>query len=118
MLTFSKTLLLSSAVIITTLLTACSEPEAKEEDKEVVAFAVPVMVASIERKDISSNFHTTATLESRNEAEIITRVTGIIEEPPATFTPFSKCECTRCRWRRRQHRSAIRWLEHHLARHG
>ena len=38
------------------------------------------MVASIERKDISSNFHTTATLESRNEAEIITRVTGIIEE--------------------------------------
>lgn len=80
MLTFSKTLLLSSAVIITTLLTACSEPEAKEEDKEVVEFAVPVMVASIERKDISSNFHTTATLESRNEAEIITRVTGIIEE--------------------------------------
>jgi len=80
MLTFSKTLLLSSAVIITALLTACSEPEAKEEDKEVAEFAVPVMVASIERKDISSNFHTTATLESRNEAEIITRVTGIIEE--------------------------------------
>jgi len=37
-------------------------------------------VANIERKDVSSNFHTTATLESRNEAEIITRVTGIIEE--------------------------------------
>ena len=53
MLTFSKTLLLSSAVIITTLLTACSEPEAKEEVKEVVEFAVPVMVASIERKDLS-----------------------------------------------------------------
>jgi len=80
MLTFSKTLLLSSAVIITALLSACSEPEAKEEDKKVAEFAVPVMVANIERKDISSNFHTTATLESRNEAEIITRVTGIIEE--------------------------------------
>jgi len=80
MLTHSKTLLLSSAVIITALLSACSEPEAKEEDKKVAEFAVPVMVANIERKDISSNFHTTATLESRNEAEIITRVTGIIEE--------------------------------------
>jgi len=80
MLTHSKTLLLSSAMIITALLSACSEPEAKEEDKKVAEFAVPVMVANIERKDISSNFHTTATLESRNEAEIITRVTGIIEE--------------------------------------
>ena len=80
MLTFSKTLLLSSAVLTASILTACSEPEAKEEDKTVAEFAIPVMVASIERKDISSNFHTTATLESRNEAEIITRVTGIIEE--------------------------------------
>ncbi|WP_019026460.1 efflux RND transporter periplasmic adaptor subunit [Colwellia piezophila] len=79
MLTFSKKLLLSSALLAATFLTACSEPEAKEEDK-VAEFAIPVMVASIERKDISSNFHTTATLESRNEADIITRVTGIIEE--------------------------------------
>jgi len=78
--TFSKTLLLSSAMLVATFLTACSEPQAKEDDKEIAEFAIPVMVASIERKDISSNFHTTATLESRNEAEIITRVTGIIEE--------------------------------------
>jgi len=80
MLTFSKTILLSSAMVAASLLTACSEPEAKEDDKKVAEFAIPVMVASIERKDISSNFHTTATLESRNEADIITRVTGIIEE--------------------------------------
>jgi RND family efflux transporter MFP subunit len=85
MLTFSKTslskkLLLSSAMLVVAFLTACSEPEAKEDDKKVAEFAIPVMVASIERQDISSNFHTTATLESRNEAEIITRVTGIIEE--------------------------------------
>ena len=76
----SKKLLLSSMLLTTVFLTACSEPEAKEE-QEIAEFAIiPVMVASIERKDISSNFHTTATLESRNEAEIITRVTGIIEE--------------------------------------
>ncbi|PKI14052.1 efflux RND transporter periplasmic adaptor subunit [Colwellia sp. 12G3] len=80
MLTFSKTLLLSSAIVAAAFLTACSEPEAKEEDKKVAEFAIPVMVANIERKDVSSNFHTTATLESRNEADIITRVTGIIEE--------------------------------------
>ncbi|KGJ93348.1 efflux RND transporter periplasmic adaptor subunit [Colwellia psychrerythraea] len=80
MFTFSKTLLLSTTILAAAFLTACSEPEAKEEDKEVAEFAIPVMVASIERKDISSNFHTTATLESRNEADIITRVTGIIEE--------------------------------------
>ena len=76
----SKKLLLSSMLLTTVFLTACSEPEAKEDKQEVAEFAIPVMVASIERKDISSNFHTTATLESRNEAEIITRVTGIIEE--------------------------------------
>ena len=75
----SKKLLLSSMLLTTVFLTACSEPEAKEE-QDIAEFAIPVMVASIERKDISSNFHTTATLESRNEAEIITRVTGIIEE--------------------------------------
>ena len=75
----SKKWLLSSVLLTTVFLTACSEPEAKEE-QEIAEFAIPVMVASIERKDISSNFHTTATLESRNEAEIITRVTGIIEE--------------------------------------
>jgi len=85
MLTFSKTLLskkmlLCSAMLATAFLTACSEPEAKEDDKKVAEFAIPVMVASIERKDVSSNFHTTATLESRNEADIITRLTGIIEE--------------------------------------
>ena len=80
MLTFSKKLLLSSVILTSAFLSACSEPEVKEEDKKVAEFAIPVMVASIERKDISSNFHTTATLESRNEADIITRVTGIIEE--------------------------------------
>ena len=78
--TFSKTLLLSSALLAATFLTACSEPQAKEEDEEIAEFAIPVMIASIERKDISSNFHTTTTLEARNEADIISRVTGIIEQ--------------------------------------
>ncbi len=78
--TLSKNLLLPLSIATTVLLTACSEPEAKEQVEAVAEFAIPVTVAAIERQDISSNFHTTATLESRNEAEIITRVTGIIEE--------------------------------------
>jgi len=80
MLTLSKKLLLVTAMSATVLLSACSEPKAKEEETKTAEFAIPVMVANIERNDISSNFHTTATLESRNEADIITRVTGIIEE--------------------------------------
>jgi RND family efflux transporter MFP subunit len=79
MLTLNKTLLLSSVVAAALLITGCSEPQAKEEDKKEAEFAIPVTVASIERGNISSNFHTTATLESRTEADIITRVTGIIE---------------------------------------
>ncbi|MCP4954699.1 MAG: hypothetical protein GY919_03650, partial [Photobacterium aquimaris] len=56
--TLSKKLLLSLSIATTVLLTACSEPEAKEQIEEAAEFAIPVMVANIERKDISSNFHT------------------------------------------------------------
>jgi len=74
-----KALLISFFTFNTIFLVGCGETTAKvtEEEKE---FAIPVSVASIERNSISSNFHTTATLESRTEADIITRVTGIIEQ--------------------------------------
>jgi membrane fusion protein (multidrug efflux system) len=79
MITIKRILLLSSISFSTILMSGCSETVAKDE-KKVEEFAIPVIVAHIERGVISSNFHTTATLESRNEADIITRVTGIIEE--------------------------------------
>jgi membrane fusion protein (multidrug efflux system) len=79
MITIKRILLLSSISFSTILMSGCSETVAKDE-KKVEEFAIPVTVAHIERGVISSNFHTTATLESRNEADIITRVTGIIEE--------------------------------------
>lgn len=79
--TSKKALLITTIVFNSILLTACSETtaqvETKEKEKE---FSIPVMVSSIERGSISANFHTTATLESRTEADIITRVTGIIEQ--------------------------------------
>ena len=80
MINFNKTrLLLSTCVMATALLSGCGGSDAKEEKKET-EFAIPVSVTSISKSDISFNFHTTATLESRNEADIITRVTGIIEQ--------------------------------------
>lgn len=80
MLNFKKALLVSTIIITSSLLNACGESNAKAEDNKQAEFAIPVTVTSIERGAISSTFHTTATLESRNEADIITRVTGIIEQ--------------------------------------
>jgi len=75
-----KALLISLLTFNTLFLAGCSETTAKVEEEKKKEFAIPVSVASIERNSISSNFHTTATLESRTEADIITRVTGIIEQ--------------------------------------
>ncbi len=75
-----KAFIISTLIINTLFLSACSETTAKAEEEKEKEFAIPVTVASIERGSISANFHTTATLESRTEADIITRVTGIIEQ--------------------------------------
>ncbi len=75
-----EALLISLFTFTSVLMAGCSETTAKVEKEEKKEFAIPVSVASIERNSISSNFHTTATLESRTEADIITRVTGIIEQ--------------------------------------
>lgn len=75
-----KALVISLLTFNTLFLASCSETTAKAEEETTKEFAIPVSVASIERNSISSNFHTTATLESRTEADIITRVTGIIEQ--------------------------------------
>ncbi len=80
MLNLNKNLLITSVIAASLMLTGCSEPQAKQEEKKEAEYAIPVTVASIERGNVSSNFHTTATLESRNEADIITRVTGIVEQ--------------------------------------
>ncbi len=78
MLTIKKPLIVPF-IIATALLSGCGGSEQKEDKKET-EFAIPVAVASITHQSISLNFHTTATLEARNEADIISRVTGIIEQ--------------------------------------
>ena len=75
-----KALFISLFTFNSIFLASCSETTATVAEETKKEFAIPVSVASIERSNISSNFHTTATLESRTEADIITRVTGIIEQ--------------------------------------
>jgi len=75
-----KALLISLLTFNSIFLASCSETTATVAEETKKEFAIPVSVTSIERNNISSNFHTTATLESRTEADIITRVTGIIEQ--------------------------------------
>jgi len=61
------------------LLSGCSGNKDEKNNEEQV-FAVPVTINPLERGQISSNYHSTAVLESINDAEVITRVTGIIEQ--------------------------------------
>jgi len=75
-----KAFIITTLVMSTLLLSACSDTTAKVDEEKEAVFAIPVTVASIERDSISANFHTTAIVESRAEADIITRVTGIIEQ--------------------------------------
>jgi len=74
----TKLHILATAVVLT-LLSGCSEPQSSEKEQPEI-FAVPVMVSSLERGQISSNYHSTAVLESINDAEVVTRVTGIIDK--------------------------------------
>ena len=80
MLTFKNNFLITAIILSSSLLVACGGPDEKDQAKEKEVFAIPVTVNEISRQAISSNFHTTTTLEARNEADIISRVTGIIEQ--------------------------------------
>ncbi len=72
---------LAYSIILTSLIiliSACSGDNKDEKDKKK-KFAIPVVTSSIKQATISSTYHSTATLESRNDAQVISRVTGIIE---------------------------------------
>lgn len=69
-----------AVLLATTLLSGCGDSNAKEDDKEREEFAIPVVTATIKQQPISSTYHSTATLESRDDAQVISRVTGIVEQ--------------------------------------
>ena len=61
-------------------LSGCMEAEAEDKQSaEVEVIAVPVEVAELTTGDISSNYVTTAVLEAKEEAFVVARASGIIE---------------------------------------
>ncbi|WP_268406252.1 efflux RND transporter periplasmic adaptor subunit [Alteromonas sp. a30] len=63
-------------------LSGCMDAEAENKDKKKApeVIAIPVEVALLKQGDISSNYITTATLEAKEEAFVVARASGIIEE--------------------------------------
>ncbi|MEE3305552.1 MAG: efflux RND transporter periplasmic adaptor subunit, partial [Pseudomonadota bacterium] len=89
LLPFSPTslkLLVGSGIIALTLsMTACSDADAINDqanatEVEETVFAIPVETQTIVTGDITSTYDTTAILEAREEAFVVARASGIIEE--------------------------------------
>ncbi|MCL1145745.1 efflux RND transporter periplasmic adaptor subunit [Shewanella sp. 10N.261.52.F9] len=74
----NKNKIILPLILSAALLTACggAEEQAKEEEK----YAVPVETATVIQGDVSSFYSTTATLEAPQEANVVTRVAGLIQE--------------------------------------
>ncbi len=79
---FVKLALATAIVSGTASLTGCGEANASNnvEQKEEKVATIPVEVTSAITGDISSNYSTTAVLEAREEAEVMSKVAGIIKE--------------------------------------
>lgn len=74
----SLKLLLSSVVILFTL-QACGGEEMSENSEDDTPI-IPVEVSSVSRGNISAYYSNTATLEAEQEATVVSKVRGIIEE--------------------------------------
>ncbi|ACA86114.1 efflux RND transporter periplasmic adaptor subunit [Shewanella woodyi] len=67
---------LALPLVLVGVLSACgAEEEIKEEEK----YAVPVETTTVIQGDVSSFYSTTATLEAPQEANVVTRISGLIE---------------------------------------
>ncbi|MCH1920967.1 efflux RND transporter periplasmic adaptor subunit [Shewanella sp. A3A] len=67
---------LTSAMLLTAMLTACSQPQLAKQDE---VFAIPVETTHVAQGHISSFYNTTATLEAPEEAGVSTRIAGVIQ---------------------------------------
>lgn len=67
---------LALPLLFVAVLSACgNEEQAKEEEK----YAIPVETTTVIQGDVSSFYSTTATLEAPLEANVVTRISGLIE---------------------------------------
>ena len=65
-------------VILIATLTACSQNQAEEKKEDT--YAIPVETSQVNSGSVGSFYSTTATLEAPEEAEVVTRVAGLIEK--------------------------------------
>ena len=78
---FKSILTLSLAASLAFLNTSCtSETQSKDVTDEDSTAAIPVEMASAQRGTISAYYSTTATLEAEEEAMVVSKVRGIMEE--------------------------------------
>lgn len=70
----------AAAVIVSSLLSGCNQANSSTATTEAEKIiAIPVEAALARNGEISSSYHTTATLEARAEAEVISKATGIVQ---------------------------------------
>lgn len=72
-----KRLRWGSVALVSLLLAACGGPKADEKKEEI---AVPVEIATVKAGAIDAAYRGTATLEAEEEATVITRTEGVIEQ--------------------------------------
>lgn len=77
---FTSLLLLLSSVVILFTLQACGGGGEMSENSEDDTPVIPVEVSSVSRGNISAYYSNTATLEAEQEATVVSKVRGIIEE--------------------------------------
>jgi RND family efflux transporter MFP subunit len=72
---------IGAVLLSVALLSSCQEAEAiPDKKKQQVVISVPVEVSELTTGDISSNYATTAVLEAKEEAFVVPRASGIIQE--------------------------------------
>lgn len=77
----NKLISIGAVLLSVALLSSCGEAEAiPDKKKNEVVISVPVEVSELTTGDISSNYATTAVLEAKEEAFVVPRASGIIQE--------------------------------------
>ena len=71
----------AAAILASVLLTGCNQANSSTAaTKAEAVVAIPVEAALTRQGEISSSYRTTATLEARAEAEVISKATGIVQK--------------------------------------
>lgn len=63
-------------VLLVSMLAACGEEEVAKKEEQ---YAIPVETTTVMQGNVSSFYSTTATLEAPQEANVVSRIAGLIE---------------------------------------